>query len=117
LAPVKRSVFDAIAAVVALAFFGFVAVQYNDPDPLVWMLIYGGAGVASALSALRKRVLVFALVLAAIALPWSLTLATRVIGKQGLIESEEGREMLGLMIVAVWMSVLGVRDLRARKGH
>ncbi|MFN6945236.1 MAG: transmembrane 220 family protein [Cytophagaceae bacterium] len=33
-----------------ILFFGFVAVQYNDPDPYVWMPIYGFASVMCWLS-------------------------------------------------------------------
>lgn len=30
-----------IHIIIAILFFLFAAVQYNDPDPLIWILIYG----------------------------------------------------------------------------
>ena len=40
--------------VMAAAFIFSVIVQFNDPDPLLWMLIYGLAGAACVL-AMRRR--------------------------------------------------------------
>jgi len=36
----------------ALLFLLFAAVQYNDPDPVQWMLLYGGVAVHFVLAAL-----------------------------------------------------------------
>ncbi len=36
-----------VALILAFLFFLFAAFQYNDPDPSVWMAIYGVAAVVS----------------------------------------------------------------------
>ena len=94
-----------------------VVVQYNDPDPLGWSLIYSAAAL-NCLFAARWRfhwsmpalVIVVALVAAG-------TLAPNVIGKVSFgdifasvrmksIEVEQAREFGGLFIIATWMTVL-----------
>lgn len=40
--------------ILAVIFFSFAIVQYNDPDPLVWMIIYGIVAVVCALAAFGK---------------------------------------------------------------
>jgi hypothetical protein len=37
-----------------LMFVAFAAVQYNDPDPGLWMLVYGSMAVACAAAILNK---------------------------------------------------------------
>ena len=98
------------------AFLLCAAVQYNDPDPVQWMAIYGVAAGACVL-ALRGRLSVLAAALiAAVALTWAAALAPGVAGRITLAEiltlsnvallAEEGRETLGLLIVGLWMIVL-----------
>jgi hypothetical protein len=89
-------------AVAALLFLWAASVQLNDPDPLVWIGVYV---VAAALSALTPWGRLPWWVSAAWAAPvggWSLWLAARVLGQQPLFDSEEGREMMGLAILALW---------------
>jgi Transmembrane family 220, helix len=91
-------------------------VQYNDPDPVRWMTIYGVAAAACVL-AQRGRLSAFAAALiAAVALTWAAALARGVVGRITLAEiltlsnvallAEEGRETLGLLMVGLWMIVL-----------
>ena len=107
-----------------VAFALSVAVQYNDPDPLPWMGIYGAALVASAWAALRPRGYPwwFPAAVGAVALLWSSRLWPQVIGKVRLAELfaswemknarvEVAREAGGLLIVAVWMAVTAAAAL------
>lgn len=101
----------------AALFLIAVAVQYNDPDPLRWMAIYGLAALACLLT-LRGRLPRLAPILIGLAaLAWAATIAPGVVGRVSvgdLFESyamksepvEEAREMSGLLIVTVWMAVL-----------
>lgn len=110
----------------AAAFLFSVAVQYNDPDPLRWMAIYGAAAMVCVLAvAGRERWLVSA-VIGLVALGWALTLMPDVIGKVRfgeLFEAfemkdervEVAREMGGLLIVAFWMAVVTAVSLRRRR--
>lgn len=40
----------ALNVLFALVFFAFAGLNYNDPDPLVWMLAYGSVGLLFALA-------------------------------------------------------------------
>jgi transmembrane protein TMEM220 len=114
--------------VMALVLLCFAAVQYNDPDPVRWMAIYGAACLASALAAFRLRsAWLPAAVVGAVALAWAAYWCQGVIGRHvdmgevfavtRMIDTsvEETRETLGLLIVAVWMAVVAVRGRRVAR--
>ncbi len=110
----------------AILFLFAVAVQYNDPDPLRWMAIYGLAALACGLWLAGRLPRLGPVVIGLAALAWAATLAPGVVGQVSmgdLFESyamksepvEEAREMGGLLIVSVWMAVLAlVRPRPAR---
>ena len=110
-----------LTSAMATLFLFAVAVQYNDPDALRWMAIYGLAALACGLWLARR--------LPRLDPPWSSAsrrwpgrrriAPARVVGRVSvgdLFESyamksepvEEAREMGGLLIVAVWMVVLAL---------
>ena len=112
--------------VMTAAFLFSVAVQYNDPDPIRWMLVYGLAALACVLQLRKRLVWYFPAALGAAALGWAASIAPRVIGKTtfgAMFQSwhmisevvEEAREMGGLLIVAAWMGVLVIVSKRASK--
>ncbi len=93
-----------------------VALQYNDPDPIRWMLIYGAGMVASVLLPRDRRAAVFALVTGLVAAAWAIYLIQSIWGlielsdltnkmseKGGAVEV--GREAGGLVIEGVWLIV------------
>ncbi len=97
----------------ALLFLLFAAVQYNDPDPIQWMLLYGGVAVHFAMAA-RGRLyrpavwlwLVAALLWAANLLPDFINWLR--MGEPSIVSTmkaekpwvELSREFLGLLIAA-----------------
>ena len=104
-----------------------VVVQFNDPDPLRWVAIYGAAFLVSAAVAWRGRITWIAPVaVAAIAVGWSLAL---MIGgpaasqyshmfdawEMKSVSVEEAREATGLLIVTAWMAVLAAGQRRGGK--
>ncbi len=102
-----------------------VAVQYNDPDPLRWMAMYGSAAVISAMAAFRRVPWVWPALVALVALAWAATLLPAVARNPqggGLFDQwgmanigiEEGRELYGLAIVAAWMFATAVHERRRR---
>lgn len=106
--------------VMAVLFAISAAVQYNDPDPLQWMALYGAATLA-CLAALRRRPDPWVpAAIAVVALVWALSLAPSVLGvlpardifQLRSAAGEEGREMYGLLIVAVWMTLLALTARR-----
>jgi hypothetical protein len=99
-------------------------VQYNDPDPVRWMAIYGAALLLSLYADRRGAVPAAApIVVGAIAFVWGLYWSTDVPGaatyahmfdhwEMQNIPIEEARETSGLFIVAAWMAVLAAHGWR-----
>jgi len=94
-----------------------IGLQYNDPDPMRWMLMYGAAAVACIIAMRRPVPRWLTGVTIAAALVWMAVLMPRVLGQVGLAEMfqergmatmqiEEGREEIGLALIIVWMAVL-----------
>lgn len=109
----------------AFVFVVMAGVQYNDPDPLRWMAIYGVAATAALLFAFDKLHITIPVVIGVVAIIWALLLAPDVIGKVSVGELfqsvqmknqavERGREMGGLLIVVACMALLFVVTLRRR---
>jgi hypothetical protein len=109
--------------VLLLAFAFSVIVQFNDPDSLVWIAIYGVAAAACGLELTGRGNVGLPGATAVFAAAWALQIAERSFGQvpfgamfgdwemqdPGI---EEAREMYGLAIVAVWMVVLAVAAYR-----
>ena len=106
-----------LSGFLALLFLFSTVVQYNDPDPVELMAIYGAAAVIAILATFRKLWWPAAVVVGGVALGWAAFLVPRVWGHTNLsdmfghmgmvdIHAEEGREMLGLFIVAAGMAAL-----------
>ena len=103
----------------------FTAVQYNDPDYLLWLLIYGTGAVFAGLAAYRpglfsssRLAAIFALCLVAsiggVYYYWPTTPDWWV--KDVWWETETAREGMGMMIVTAVMLFCGLTVLRARRG-
>ena len=94
-----------------------VVVQYNDPDPVRWMIVYGGAAACCIAAHLRPIPRLAPAIMAVVALAWTVALLPAVFGQVGFtemfsevgmstMEIEEGREAIGLALVVIWMVVL-----------
>jgi len=98
-----------------------VAVQYNDPDPIRWMVIYGVAAVLCGVAASGRRLPRATIIVpAVIAAAWAAWTASVVYGGGPLnqmfpgepgtgyviVDTEEGREMGGLIIVTLTLLLL-----------
>jgi hypothetical protein len=116
--------FRALNAGMALLFLFAAVVQYNDPDPLRWVAIYGAACLASIMAAARRPLHPAVVAgIAAVALVWSLAIMFQGQGgaayrhmfdawEMTAADVEEARESVGLLIVAAWMTALAVRRPR-----
>lgn len=100
-----------------LAFVLGALVQYNDPDPLAWIVIYSAASACCLLHLSGWPVGKAALTVALAGLGWALFLLPRISGETSLSEIfasitmrtqavEEAREIGGLLLISGWMLVL-----------
>jgi len=111
----------------ALIFLSFVYVQFNDPDPILWILIYGSMATVCGLAAFNKYYKMVYIILFVLFTGVGLTYLTSVmmwlqqddlsmlfdeIAKMENLFVEESREFLGLMICNV---VLVINFWYARK--
>lgn len=91
-----------------------VVLQYNDPDPIRWMLVYGAAMGISALLPFDRRVTIAGFVVGAFALAWAALLVSGIWDKVELSDVvekmsekggavEEEREAGGMLIEGTWL--------------
>ncbi|GAB3203167.1 membrane-bound ClpP family serine protease [Pontibacter aydingkolensis] len=109
-----------LAILLGLAFLSFVAVQYNDPDPLVWMLIYGFAAIICFLAAFNRAPHTLLWITAILFITggiymWPEKYEGLSVGGGDIRNIEEARESLGLFLIAlVYMSFILLDKYTAR---
>ena len=112
----KRPLFI-LNVIMTVAFLFSVAVQYNDPDPVRWMAIYGAAAAACILSLTGNLSWKFSAAVGLAALLWAAVWAPGVFSRpfpttmvdefhMTGVADEEARELGGLLIILIWMTVL-----------
>ena len=100
-----------------------IIVQYNDPDPLLWMAIYALAAVIAFMSMRSRLVWQAGAAVTGLALLWAATLAPEVIGKVRFLDMfgafemknlgvEQSREMYGLLMIAIYTGISTFRAFR-----
>lgn len=104
-----------------LLFLVAVGVQWNDPDPLVWMAGYGVAAALSLAACFDRFPVVPNLLAGLVLATWFLTLAGTLPGaplaaftsfEMTAPSHEEPREAIGLLLAAGWTFVLAARGWR-----
>jgi uncharacterized membrane protein (DUF485 family) len=106
--------FMILSLLMGVLFLISLGLQYNDPDPIQWMLIYGAAASVSFVAPWQRVSKRLALTVFVVALVWFLLLLPKIVGvlsfsdlflkmneKGGAVEV--GRESGGLAIVIAWM--------------
>jgi hypothetical protein len=107
-----------------LVFCLSVAVQYNDPDPWSWSLLYGSAAACCLAWQFDKLHWTAAALIAAIALVWALWLLPQFVGQVETADIfaslsmktkdvEEAREAGGALLVFLWLTILAARRFNA----
>ena len=120
--------FKVANGIMLLMFIFGAIVQFNDPDPWRWFLIYAAAAIVCILAYLRRERFWSVAIVGVVALLWGLSLSPGVVGRVPFMEMfsawemkdvgvEESREMYGLYIIAVWMFVVAVRDWRRKREY
>jgi hypothetical protein len=121
--PLQGRAFLAANSVMLLAFVGATVVQWNDPDPVRWMLMYGSAAAVCALDLFGALPWKLAAAVGGVALIWAAIWAPGVLMTTPIEqlfttyrmmspEIEEARELLGLLLVAGWMAALAAARKR-----
>jgi hypothetical protein len=100
-----------------------IIVQYNDPDPLIWMAIYAVAACIAFMSSRGRLPWQLGAIVTLIAVAWAATLAPDVIGKVRFLDMfgafemknigiEQSREMYGLLMIAIYTGISTFRAFR-----
>ena len=125
----RPMILRSIQAVMTVLFAVGVAVQYNDPDPLQWMAVYGAATLMCAWTAWKPPgpPRLWPVLVAVAALAWAFAIAPHALGRiplGSMFQSwemkntavEENRETYGLFIIAAWMLVTAFTRPSAKRG-
>ncbi len=109
-----------IGIILALLFLSFAAMQYNDPDPMIWIAIYAVTTVVVVLGAFgRIPVIIFAMACTASVIGafmmWPATYEGLEVGGGDIKNIEEARESLGLLLIAVVMFFYAIMPGRKKR--
>jgi hypothetical protein len=120
-----RKVFTVANGILAVMFLISAVLQYDDPDPLRWAALYIAAAAACVLTGRVRRGWWLAVGVGVISLAWAVALSpilpeVRLGDLARSMKAEKptielGRELLGLVIVFVWMAVLVLVSRRDRR--
>lgn len=114
--------FKVIGIVFGVLFIVSAALQYNDPDPLLWILIWGVAG-SITLAITFKRIPSSISLVAGIAalIGFFYTYPDKFegfeIGAGDIKNIEEGREAFGLLIIAIVLLGFALRGWMSKKSN
>lgn len=101
-----------VCGVMIILFLVSAGVQYNDPDPWLWILFYLiAAGITGLAIAGREMFLPY---IGAIGYIAGAILVWPDLGGEYWLDVEEARESLGLAVGGVWLAVLSVYRYRRR---
>jgi len=103
-----------------ILFLVSAGLQYNDPDSLIWIVIWGMAGIISLGYAFRQLSFPIPLVAGIAALigffyTYPEKFEGFTIGEGDIKNIEEGREAFGLLIIAIVLLILALSGRKASK--
>ncbi len=106
--------FKVVGGVFAILFLISAVLQYNDPDPLLWIVIYGMATLVTlgfVFNRVSYKVPAFVGLLGVIGffLIFPEKFEGFAIGKGDVKNIEEAREAFGILIIAIVMFVFALR--------
>tara|TARA_R110000868_G_scaffold109560_1_gene297748 strand:+ start:8985 stop:9350 length:366 start_codon:yes stop_codon:yes gene_type:complete len=106
--------FKIISWLLTIMFFISAALQYNDPDPLIWIIIWCTAAALSISFVLNKTSHILFFIAGAIYVIGFMAVFPQKfegfeIGKGDIKNIEEAREAFGLLIIAISMIIFGLR--------
>jgi len=88
------------------------AMQYDDPNPMIWIAAYGVAALLCVLFAISRFPVVIGSVFAAVCLVGCLATVWKFITTDPVLRDEVFNEAAGLFVVFLWISTLAWFQLR-----
>jgi hypothetical protein len=109
-----KTFFKILSLLFTTFFIWAACVQWNDPDALLWYVIYGAAALASLLFFFDKlpfwgAIILFGIYLLGVFADWPSHFEGVKIGTGNIKNIEEGRESLGLLINSMVMLLYAFR--------
>ena len=111
-----RTLFQIGNGLMLLLFATAAIVQYNDPDPWLWMGVYGAGALCCALFLAGRLPAILSGILTVGCLLGTLYFTVRILfgsvpffdvtGQEMMGLMEETREMLGFLITGLWTGIL-----------
>lgn len=114
-----EKLFSVANGALAACFTAFAVLQFNDPDPMYWVLFYALGAMACLLFHLKRlppsAAGAYAILCGVLAALWIIlgVLGQPLPGHVPGMAFEEEKEVSGFVIVGAWMAVLYVRAKRA----
>lgn len=112
----SRRLIQVLNLLMLLLFVTVAVIQYNDPDALLWVLMYGAGALCCALYAAGRLPSLLSGTVLVICLVGALYLLVQILfgpiaffdktGHEMMGLVEETREMFGLLVTATWVGVL-----------
>jgi len=112
------------ASLFAFLFLVGGIVQWNDPDPYVWIVAYAVASSLSVMALLGHVVILPNAVAAIVFGLWFVSIAASLVGapseaftsfKMQVASHEEPREAVGLVLLSGWSAILAIKGVRVKK--
>lgn len=109
-----RLLFKTLGVVFGLLFLVSALLQYNDPDPIIWILIYGVATVVSFMFVFNKASMWLLFTMSIISFAGFIYVYPAEfqgfnIGEGDIKNIEEGRESFGLLIMSLAFCLFAFR--------
>jgi len=100
-------------------FLYFAYLQFNDPDAARWTLAYALVSLNCLAAFFGKSNVVTSAGLTLVLVTWATILSMSVSGQLlapgvNLVESEEARELGGLLVAAIWCAITAAHASRVR---
>ncbi len=89
-----------------LLFLVWAYYQLNDSDALLWVMVYLVAVASCVLYIVDRLPAIVPVVYGGLCVLWAAYLSVQFTWAPPLVLIEQWREMMGLLIIAVWMGVL-----------
>jgi len=115
-----KYLFKVLTILFGILFIVSAALQYNDPDPLIWIIIWGLSGLITLAYAFNRVSFLTPMIAGIAALIgffycYPEKFEGFEIGAGDIKNIEEAREAFGLLIIAVVMLILALRGWLIRK--